>query len=470
MLRTTFHIDGTAQDMSQSYMAVHDPDACFQNIEIVADDTKLAELLRQPFDLSKQFPVRWIIYTHLAVIKGRLQTTYTVYAMGHHIAVDGSSMSYLSSQILELASQDEPAQALPSGPSYGEFIQRQNAYLRGEAAKAAEAFWLSQINNTVPYELTHKVPSTPSPESDYRKMNTWAFFSSAELAAWSKLYGTSWFRIAVSAIGLAMAGHSEPTPHHDHTLQVAFGAREAKFARCISHFANTMPIKQPVSELLQNDATFADLVKNVGKRVSQAKKHEMFPFMSLLEASRREDGDDGWKSDKVVVTYSPKLANKSCTLYPVQGVWGLFFCFLEHDSGVSLGVISDPATFDDTAVESLKTDFLSTVRLSQQSSSFKLSSLPYLGRHEIANIIDGPSMADSEAVCLSRVTDWIHQRALAQPDALALFSGEDKISMTFKDLDEASSSKALCKSYPKFLFFTNSSLNPAIYTILSAVR
>ena len=41
---------------------------------------------------------------------------------------------------------------------------------------------------------------------------------------------------------------------------------------------------------------------------------------------------------KVAVTFSPKTANSSCTIYPVEGVWDLFFCFLEKEDGVSLGV------------------------------------------------------------------------------------------------------------------------------------
>ncbi|XP_044717203.1 AMP-binding enzyme domain-containing protein [Hirsutella rhossiliensis] len=445
MLRTTFHMDGTAQDMSQSYMAVHDSTDCIQNAEIMGDDAKLAQALRRPFDLSKEFPVRWVIHQHFASNEGFLKSSYTVYAMGHHIAVDGSSISYLSRRFLELVSQDGVvAPSSSSAPSYGEFVQRQNAYLRSSAAKVARSFWLSQTANTTPCEWKHATPSAPPPAGrDYRQMNTWGFFTFDELAEWSKLYGTSWFRIATSIVGLVVAGHSKPTPHHDHTLQVALGAREPRFAECISHMANTMPIRQPVWELLQRDGTFAELVKNVGKRISQAKKHEMFPFMSLLEAARQEARGDEVMSEKVVVTYSPKLADARCTLYPVQGVWDLFFCFLEAGDGVSLGVITDPAAFDHAAVEALKTDFMSTVRLSQASAGFKLSSLFYLQGHETAALVGGPKITDADAVSSSRVTDWIRQRAAAQPDAIALYSGEEKTSMTYGELDEKSDSKAL---------------------------
>ena len=445
MLRSTFHIDSNAQDMSQSYMAIHDAAGSSQNVQIISDETKLAEELRQPFNLSTEFPIKWVIQPNFTVVNGQLKTAYTVYAVGHHIGVDGSSMSELSKQLLELTQEGASSEMITVGPSYGEFVQRQNAYLKGKASDAAKDFWLSQITNTVPYEWQHALPSI-QPSQGYRKMNTWAFFSAEELASWSKLYGTSWFRIAASAIGLVVTGHSSPTPHHDHTLQVAFGAREQKFAKCISHMANTMPIKQPVSELLHSNGTFSDYVKSVGKRISQAKKHEMFSYMSLLEASRTETKNEDAVTDKVVVTFSPKLANPCCTLYPVQGVWDLFFCFLEHDEGVSLGVITDPAVFDDVAVEALKADFMATVRMSQSTTNFTLSSLSFLGGNALATIVNGPDVADEIAISESRVYDWIHERAVAQPEAIALFSGEEKFQMTYREVDESSDNKALCKS------------------------
>ncbi len=444
MLRTTFHIDSSAQDMSQSYMAIHDVACSTQNVQIISDEAKLAMELRQPFDLSTQFPMRWIIQPRFVVTNGNLKTAYTVYAVGHHIAMDGSSMSHLSKQLLELASAGEPSELSVTEPSYGEFVQRQNAYLKGKAADAARDFWLSQVSNTVPYDWRHAAPKTPT-DKNYRKMNTWAFFSSDELNSWSKLYSTSWFRIAASIIGLVVSGHSNPTPHQDHTLQVAFGAREAKFAKCISHMANTMPIRQPVSEVLHSNGKFSDYVKQVGKRISQAKKHEMFAYMSLLEASRKEKKSEDAATDKVVVTFSPKLADSCCTLYPVQGVWDLFFCFLEHDDGVSLGVITDPTIFDDAAVEAIKNDFMATVRISQSTADFSLNSLSYLGPNELAKIVCGPEISDEKAISESRVHDWIHERAIAQPDAVALFSGEAKASMCYQELDSDSDSKALCE-------------------------
>ncbi|KAL6866355.1 hypothetical protein ACO1O0_002463 [Amphichorda felina] len=59
-------MDGTSQDMSQSYMAIRNSASCTQNVAIISDEAKLRDELRRPFDLSTEFLVRWIIHQHLA--------------------------------------------------------------------------------------------------------------------------------------------------------------------------------------------------------------------------------------------------------------------------------------------------------------------------------------------------------------------------------------------------------------------
>ncbi|KAE8334193.1 hypothetical protein BDV24DRAFT_170444, partial [Aspergillus arachidicola] len=341
---------------------------------------------------------------------GLLQSHYDLYIVGHHIAVDGSSMSYLSQCILQQLDSrlGNPAgtETSSNSPSYGQFVQKQDAFLRGPAMKAAEQFWMSQLTHTVPFEWA--APTTNNTK-DYRVMNTWVSFTNDELKDWSSLYKTSWFRIAFSIVGLITSGISKPTPHHDHTLLVALGGRPQGYEGCVSHMANTMPIRTPVSSLLQRRATFADAVKEMGRSVSTAKKHEMFPFVSLVDAAR-ETMSDKMLDFKVSVTFSPKLASENCTIYPVEGVWDLFFCFLETQNGVSLGVISNPAVFDSDALETMREQFLDTVKLSRENPKFQVNELPYLKRHIVSDIVSGPSIDAVDSISSSRVHKWIEAR------------------------------------------------------------
>ncbi|GAB1200511.1 hypothetical protein APSETT444_009884 [Aspergillus pseudonomiae] len=301
-------------DINQSYMAVHSPVGSFQKFEIVQDPDCVSSTLRRSFDLSTEFPVRWVILQKMSAENGILRTHYDLYIVGHHIAVDGSSMSYLSQRILQqldpkpISSLD--TEALPNSPTYGQFVQKQRR------------------------------------------------------------------------------------------------------------------------------ATFVDAVKEMGRSISTAKKHEMFPFVSLVETAR-ETMSDKMLDFKVSVTFSPKLADDNCTIYPVEGVWDLFFCFLETQNGVDLGVISNPAVFDAVAIETMRKQFMETVKLSQENPNFPVDELPYLQAHTAANIISGPTIDAVDAISSSRVHTWIEARSAAQPDAVALSCAERNQQMTYGELDRA---------------------------------
>ncbi|KAI1318605.1 non-ribosomal peptide synthetase [Xylariaceae sp. FL0255] len=475
MLRTTFHVDPHSADISKSFMAVHNGAASVQDIQIAYDSARLHDLLRSGFDLSISFPVRWVISIKTQIEQGKIKHWYSIFLVGHHIAVDGSAMSHISKQLLscfEASPVDEVAKSVPSGPSYGDYVHEQDAYLRSSAGDAARKFWLSQIEHTQPFEWT--IPAPKSSVEDYRSINTWCFLPNEELKAWSNSYGTSvnsallmelhsWFRIATSVIGLITAGASTPTPHHDHALSVAFGGRPKHFTDCISHMANTvsdpnfisqaatqmvlindeikMPIKFPLSSMLQDDATFNQTVKAMGKNLSAAKKHELYPFISLMQEAQKTM-DNSLLNFKVAVTFSPKLASKK---FQCGSEFGNFetsskivFCFLEQDDGVSLGVIVNPQVFDAQAVASLKRKFMDTVSLSQRNPSFKLSELAFLWNRQLANIPAGPQINDIDAISSSRVFDWISTRAQIQPDAVALYSAEQGRSVKYRDMCERS--------------------------------
>ena len=466
MLRTTFHLDSKADDLAQSFMAVHGNQSKAPKIEIVNESHKLNESLRRPFNLSEDYPIRWVIQQNLSVEGGQLNSHLELYAIGHHIAVDGSSMSYLSIQLLnELGVLHAQKGSSPSSQgvihTYGEYVQRQNAYLRTESAADAKRFWLSQTENTCSHAWQGAIPRPPD-SKNYRELETWAFFTNKELQDWSTQYRTSWFRIATSVIGLITSGLSLPSPHHDHCLQVAFGARESMYSDCVSHMANTMPIRVPLTQALTSGADLSSFVKQLGKFVSQAKKFESYPFLSLLDNIRQRDlGAD--LECKVAVTFSPKLASEDCTLFPVEGIWDLFFCFLEREDGVSLGVrppprhlcgrrelanemqvIRDPRVVGPSLSKQLRQAFSDTIQVSRSSPEISLRDLSFLQNHLPATLCNGPAMDQHSTIESSRVCQWISARAEYQPEAIALHSAEAQQSWTYGELEQRSNQ--LCNS------------------------
>ncbi|KAL2182237.1 non-ribosomal peptide synthetase [Thermothelomyces heterothallicus CBS 203.75] len=453
MLRSTFHVEDSgagADDFEKAYMAVHTAETAFPDIEMIDHSQTSGSNLtwRRGFDLSTQFPIRWVICTDTSPRgQGLPGPTCALYVVGHHIAVDGRAMNLLFKEVLvSLGLRDEEREQsgattqnqLSLSFSYGDYIHQQNAYLRSPPGQAAREFWLSQVRHTTPFEWNMAAGTAAEVggrEIPNRTIDTWAFWSNEEIRKWSQPYKTSWFRIVASIVGLVTAGASMPTPHHDHALMVAFASRPPAFASCVSHMANTMPVRFPLSALLRDGgkATFADAVKAFGKNLSQAKRHEMYPFMTLMEGASKVM-DDSLLRFKVALSFTPTPADGGYALYPVEGVWDLFFCFLGQDDGVSLGVIADPRVFDQKAVSRLKTMFVETAALSQTNPEFLLSSLSFLQNRDLGHIIAGPRIDDVDAISNCRVHQWIRARAAAQPDAVALFSAERQASMTYAEV------------------------------------
>lgn len=66
----------------------------------------VSEITRRPFSLDKEFPVRWIILKNC--------DSHMLIVIGHHIAMDGQSMSVLSSEVMGLLKCDESNFAISS--------------------------------------------------------------------------------------------------------------------------------------------------------------------------------------------------------------------------------------------------------------------------------------------------------------------------------------------------------------------
>lgn len=138
---------------------------------------------------------------------------------------------------------------------------------------------------------------------------------------------------------------TRPQFGRDEVLSVGFGGRPKEMAACVGQFANALPVKIPLwNALHKSDGSFKALVAAVGKNISAVKKAELFPAVDVVRSCRRLYID--YEPPKVAVTYSPKLAKSECRLFPVEGSWDLFFCFLEYENDVKLGVSEPLVPYD----------------------------------------------------------------------------------------------------------------------------
>ncbi|BDD57852.1 hypothetical protein MPDQ_001039 [Monascus purpureus] len=420
------------------YMQEFEPSSTCPSIQFVTNgdahlDTRaIMGILRRAFRFPEDLAVRWCIV--------RLQSGIQLYLTAHHIAVDGGSMSLLSKEFLEIYRGGSTTTDDSTMDFSQAHIAEQN-WMSSDECKQAAMTWMSQMSNTC---LTRwSFPDVASSEScprssnsDYRGITTWANFSRAELSAWSDTYRTSWFRVAVSIIGLLVNSFSKPSYRKDHVLGVAFAARPKGFETSPGQFASPLPVKIPLWDCLlsaEDRPSLKELVTAVSRTFSQVKKHER---LSLLDIAKncRENGID-FHPCKVAVSYSPKLAEDSCRLFPVEGNWDLFFVLLENDLGIELGVVYDPLIFSNDAILAMKDRFQQLVGISFSNPDVSLNSLPSIPKHVSLPRLD-PIDDDLP------VWNLFELHATTNPTAVALLCAETGEQMTYGELLTASNAKA----------------------------
>ncbi|KAF9071084.1 hypothetical protein BDP27DRAFT_552198 [Rhodocollybia butyracea] len=431
ILRSTFHVDRNHQPC----IAEHNPLTSAPSIRIYAKPSSeqvVRDWVRQGFDLSREFAMRWVAI----VDEGNLD----LYGVSHHIAIDGTAMSSLCDELFTLLASDSDSPPVQlSSPSV--FFNQAHLYERSftfsPAYEAATKFWLSQVTGSSPITWREDILQVdPSRDADYRKIQFWSNFPKSELKALSNRYKTSWFRVAIAVVGVLIQSISQPRHGSRYLFNVAFGGRPMGCESTLGHFANALPIVINSLPVLDNGTKIPsmELVSTVSKLISQAKKHELLSSLDIHREARKS-GLQVPRS-QVAITLSPKLKHSGCTLYPVEGIWDLFFCFLEAENSVSLGVIFDPHLFSEETITDLQKSFASLMTMAAQDGAvFDISRIFGLSSPH------GPSTIDpSEPPSL--LARFEHQ-AEHNSSIHALYSAELGESMSYGSLNSLANQYAL---------------------------
>ncbi|KAF2733364.1 acetyl-CoA synthetase-like protein [Polyplosphaeria fusca] len=385
--------------------------------------------LHRPFDLRTELPARWWI------VRG--EKSCMVYLVAHHVAVDGQSMSILSNELLEII--EGRGTLLAPAPPPNLLDRSTDHKIQSEHA----ATILSQLKsrNTLPWLKSE--PLANASNQPYRKIQTWTTFAKADLEAWSTAYHTSWFRIATSLLGLLIVDHSRPRFSTDEVITVAFGGRPKGMENHIGQFTNGLPVKLPLWEaVLDGDGRFKTFVGAVSNNISRVKRAETVSPIEVAAMCR--DSNMLYTPPKVAVSYSPALADSRCRLFPVEGSWDLFFCFLQTGDNVQLGVVYDPVAISEELLLEMNTKFARWLDASRSDPDElkilqmldwvpKIPSLPLrLGETQISS---------SQGHFQRHVHHWIDAHATSTPGAIAMDNRELNISMTYGELYKSTNEK-----------------------------
>ncbi|KAF4991222.1 hypothetical protein FDECE_14114 [Fusarium decemcellulare] len=360
---------------------------------------------------------------------------FRVYIVTHHIAIDGQSMAIISREFLDLL--NNPDVVLPLGAPFSNAHMKERASSMSSVYTNNRKLLLSQLQfrNTV---------SWPGVESNlngssvnFREIDSWHTFQKTELDSISQMYKTSWFRVLTSLVGLLVIDKKGLQYGRSEVISLGFGGRPRGMEASVGQFANPLPAKIPLWEALETESgSFKSLVSAVSKNISAIKRAELVPSLDLVRACRDLNLD--YEPPRVTVTYSPKLAKSGCRLFPVEGSWDLFFCFLEYEDNVKLGVIYNPQKFSSSALVAMKSTFNKLFALSKIDGTQLAAMIPWLPRYP--SLPKAP--AQHAANPMKHVHHWFDAHAETTPHALAMTCSELGMSMTYGDLYSSSERKA----------------------------
>ncbi|ESP92186.1 non-ribosomal peptide synthetase [Pseudoalteromonas luteoviolacea] len=243
----------------------------------VVDEVALAalvsELAVQPFELSKDSPMR--VY-HICCSS----TQYLLFVW-HHIAFDGWSTFVFTDELTKayIAALDGKTAQLPElSIRYADYAKWQRDYLQGETLNKLQSYWTGALKGFETLELPYD-RARPSQVS-YAGENldlTLDKDLSKQVVEIAKAHQTSVYTVMLSAFYVTLASVSgqqdivvgTPSDNRHHSQVQAL----------IGFFVNSMALRSQVDK----QASASEFIQHTHQLVTQAKVHQELPFEQVVE-------------------------------------------------------------------------------------------------------------------------------------------------------------------------------------------
>jgi len=243
---------------------------------------KIYAIADRPFNLEKDSVLRVNLFTRSAAEHILLLTM-------HHIAGDMWSYDLLLREFqalypgeVEQVSQQQTETAPDSwneNKTYANFVQWQAAMLSGTRGEKLWQYWQQQLAGELP--ILHLLPDKPRPPVKTYQGASYIVKLDEQLT--EKLghlaltLNTSLYQILLTAFYVQLYRYTNQT---DILIGSPMRGRTAKeFKEIVGYFSNLTVLRVSVQE----NATFTELLAQVGKIVRQAQKHQDYPFSWLAD-------------------------------------------------------------------------------------------------------------------------------------------------------------------------------------------
>ncbi|GHA44087.1 non-ribosomal peptide synthetase [Streptomyces purpurascens] len=395
------------------------------------------EAAGRPFDLASESPMRTYLLRWSP-------TLHALVVIGHHIALDGWSLTNVIEEIAlfynrEVGATDQKPREVTV--QYPEFAAWQREHLDEDRIREETEFWRGYLEGA-PAEI--ELPwDRPRPE---RRDMTGSMINimlpdeihdaARQLASTARC---TLYMVLAAALSVVLTRYSD---QRDVVLGTPVAGRtRTEFESTVGLFLNLISVRVQVDD----EASFLDLLKSTRSSSLKAIQHQELPFDQVLQglSVQRQDNVSPVFQVSLSVANLPDLPFELAGLEPTEHIWvelsgaryDLTTTFVPEAGGLRLRLQYDTARFDESTLRTLVSHIGQVLLQAAGTPSVRVADLDLASEEEKNRVGEFSGLGSVEAASrpVPDVLTRFGRAVRASPDRLAARSADD--TLTFRQLD-----------------------------------
>jgi amino acid adenylation domain-containing protein len=398
------------------------------------------EAAGRPFDLAGESPMRVYLLRWSA-------TLHALVVIGHHIALDGWSLTNVIEEIAlfynrEVGATDHKPREVTV--QYPEFAAWQREHLDEDRIWEEAAFWRDYLEGApAETELPWDRPRPERRDMTGSMINLMlpdeVYDAARQLASTARC---TLYMVLVAALSVVLTRYSD---QRDVVLGTPVAGRtRTEFESTVGLFLNLISVRVAVDD----DASFLELLKSTRSSSLKAMQHQDLPFDQVLQSLsvQRQDNVSPVFQVSLSVANLPDLPFDLAGLEPTEHLWvelsgaryDLTTTFVPEAGRLRLRLQYDTARFDESTMRTLVSHLGQVLLQAAGTPSVRVADLDLASEEEKSRVGEFSGLGTVEAAARpgTDVLARFGRAVRTWPDRIAARSGGD--TLTFARLDRES--------------------------------